>query len=165
MVNFTMTSRVQQHVYCFFERATHQATNFLSIDTMTCDGHEITLGCHHIHEQRQMTIVDVGAVKRNDIVHFFLDRFAACFDTQCLQTLDYIIGIGTTLIDVICAEYFHECGTVCFKYPFADRLEFTLVANLDSFLFFFDRLGHVDLGNSLDSLQCHVRQDILFDQL
>lgn len=45
---------------------------YLSVDSVTSDGHQVTLGCHYVTKQSQVTVVDVKTVELQHGVHFFL---------------------------------------------------------------------------------------------
>lgn len=45
--------------YCFLKRAPHEWTEVLPVDAMASDGHEVTLGCHDVTQQGQVTVVDI----------------------------------------------------------------------------------------------------------
>ena len=73
-------------VYRFFEGASSEGSSFLSVDAVTCDRHQVTFRGHHVTKQRQVSIVDVGTVKRNDVVHFSFDGFSDRFYAETLET-------------------------------------------------------------------------------
>ncbi|RNA23267.1 hypothetical protein BpHYR1_033066 [Brachionus plicatilis] len=62
-VDFAVKGGVEQHVHCFLERTAHQTANFLAVDTVTRYRHKVALGGHDVAQERQVTIVDVRAVK------------------------------------------------------------------------------------------------------
>jgi hypothetical protein len=147
---------VEQYVNSFLERASHQTADFLSVDAVTRDGHEVTFGGHNIAEQGQMAVVDVGAVERDYIVHFFLDGFASGFDSERLQHFDHIVRVRSNWIDMFGAQNLHERCSVRFEHPLGRGFELAVLVHVDAFLVFFDRLRHVDFGYGLDALQSHI---------
>ena len=65
----------------FFKGTSGQSSSLLSVDTVTSDGHQVTFGSHDITQQGQVSIVDVGTIKRDDMVHLFLNTFSHSLDT------------------------------------------------------------------------------------
>ena len=59
--------------YSFFKGTPSQCPGLLPVNTVTCDGHQVTFGRHHVTQQRQVAIVDVGAVEGNDVIHLLLN--------------------------------------------------------------------------------------------
>lgn len=49
--------------YRFLKRASHEGTNLLSIDTVPCDGHQMTSTRHDVTKQSQVTVIDIRAIK------------------------------------------------------------------------------------------------------
>lgn len=70
--------------YRFLKRAASKGSGFLSVDTVSCDGHQVTLSCHRITQQGQMAVVDIGTIKGDDVVHFLLNGLSYSLYTQDL---------------------------------------------------------------------------------
>ena len=57
-------STILMHItYCFLKRAPHEGANLLSIDTVPCDGHQMTSTRHDVTKQSQVTVIDIRAIK------------------------------------------------------------------------------------------------------
>ena len=54
----------------------------------------MALCCHDLAKQRQVTIVDVGAVERDHVVHLAFNGFANGFDSQALQSEEMKLNIS-----------------------------------------------------------------------
>lgn len=72
-IDFRMTCSVHQHVDSLLERASHESSSVLSVDTVTGDGHQMTLGRHDVAQQSQVTIVHVETIELQHSVHLLLD--------------------------------------------------------------------------------------------
>ena len=51
---------------------------------MSCDRHEVAAGGHDVTEEGQVAVVDVGAIKGDDMVQLFLHCLADSFNSQYL---------------------------------------------------------------------------------
>ena len=57
-------STILMHItYRFLKRAPHEGANLLSIDTVPCDGHQMTSTRHDVTKQSQVTVIDIRAIK------------------------------------------------------------------------------------------------------
>jgi hypothetical protein len=61
----------------------------------------MTLGRHDVAEQRQMAVVDVRPVERDDVVHLTLDRLAHGLDAETREDFNDVVGGGADRIDVL----------------------------------------------------------------
>lgn len=162
-IDFSVSSGVIQDVHGFFEGTSHKGTGILSVDTVTCDGHQVTLRCHDVTKQGQMTIVYVKTVELQHVVHFLLHGLSHSFDSEHLEDLANIVTGRTHRIDVPFAQHLHHGRSVRFQQPLSDGLELSFGRNDDTSLGV--RLGqmHVHLSDGFDSLQGHVRQHVSLD--
>ena len=71
--------------YRFLERTPGECSSILSVDTVPSDGHQVTLGCHDITQQSQVTIVNVGTVEGDNVVHLSLNSFTHSLNTKSLK--------------------------------------------------------------------------------
>lgn len=56
----------------------------MTVDAVTRDGHQVTAASHSVTKQSQVAVVDVGAIKGDDVVQLSLQSFSDSFDTQNL---------------------------------------------------------------------------------
>jgi hypothetical protein len=133
-IHLGMTRSIHQHVDSLLERASHERASVLSIDTVTCDGHQVTFGGHHVAQQRQVTVVDVQSVELQHGVHLLLHRFTHSFDAQHAEDFANVVAERSNGIHVALAENFDHGGAVGFQQPLADALEFTRLSDDDSLL-------------------------------
>ena len=84
-IGLAEAGRLQENVDSFLERTFHKTTCLLPVDAVASQSHEMSVRRHDVAEQRQMTVVDICVVKRNDMVHLFLDRFSSSFDAESLE--------------------------------------------------------------------------------
>ena len=71
--------------YSFFKGAPSQSSCFLSVDSVTGNSHQVTLRSHDITKQRQVAIVDIRTIKRDDMVHLPFNAFSHSLNTKCLR--------------------------------------------------------------------------------
>ena len=62
-----MRSCFHQHIHSLFKGTSHESSSVLSVDTMSCNGHKMTLGSHHITQHGQVTIVHIQTIKGQDL--------------------------------------------------------------------------------------------------
>lgn len=158
-----MGSGIVQHVHRFFEGTSHQGTGVLSVDTVTCDGHQVTLCSHDVTKQGKMTIVYIQTVELQNVVHFLLDGFSHSLDSKHLEDLANIVTSRTYRIYISLTQYLHHSSTVSFQQPFSDGLEFTFRSDDNPSLGIGLWQMHVHLSDGFNSLQRHVRQHVRFD--
>jgi hypothetical protein len=87
-----VSGRLHENVHRFFEGAAGQGASLLSVDAVTGDGHQVTLGRHDVAQQRQVAVVDIGAVEGDDMRHLSLDGFTHSFDAQRGEDLHNVVG-------------------------------------------------------------------------
>ena len=74
------------HVQQQFERTSHDRFDVPSIDILSSDGHQMSFGGHHIAEQREMSVIDVGSVKDlHNVVDKIVSRVDVLRGQNCLQ--------------------------------------------------------------------------------
>ena len=61
--NANVSTSLMQMTYRFLKRAPHEGANLLSIDTMPCDGHQMTSTRHNVTKQSQVTVINIRAIK------------------------------------------------------------------------------------------------------
>lgn len=133
-INFGMTCSVHQHIDCFFEGTSHKCSSVLSVDSVTSDGHQVTLCCHDVTQQSKMPIVDVQSIELQDSVHFLLDGLTNSFNSQHAEDLADIVTECSNWIDISFTENLHHRCSVSLEQPFSDSLEFTGLSDDNSFL-------------------------------
>ena len=79
-------STILMHItYRFLKRAPHEGANLLSIDTVPCDGHQMTSTRHDVTKQSQVTVIDIRAIKWDDMIHLTLYCLSHCLYPKNLQ--------------------------------------------------------------------------------
>ena len=71
-------------MYRFLEGAACQGAGVLPVDAVSRDRHQMSLRRHDVTQQGQVTVVDVGTVKRYHVEHLAFDRLTHCLDAQTL---------------------------------------------------------------------------------
>ena len=61
-----------------------------------------------------MSVVNVGTVERDDVIHFFLDSFPHGFDAEHGEYFDDVVRVRSHRIHVPFGQDTHQRGTVCF---------------------------------------------------
>mgnify|MGYP007092089247 CR=1 FL=1 len=128
-----MTCCVHQHINSLFERASHEGTGVLSIDSMTSDSHQVTFCRHHIAKQSQMPIVYVETIELQHSVHFFLYRLSDGFNTQHTEDFANIVTECTHRVNITLTQHLHHRCSVRFKQPLTDSFELTRFGDDDAF--------------------------------
>lgn len=123
---------------------------------MSRNSHQVSLRSHHITKQCQMSVIDIGSVERDDIVHFSLDSLSDRLDSEHFKDLADIVGCRSNRINLTFGEHTEQRGTISFKDPVGDRLEPSLRCNNDTLLIISIRLIHVDLRDRRDSLKRQI---------
>jgi len=62
-VKLQQSQQVFINTHRLFKRAACQCTRLLSVDTVSSDRHQMTLGRHDVTQQRQMAVVHVRTVE------------------------------------------------------------------------------------------------------
>jgi hypothetical protein len=127
---------------------------------VTGDGHQVTLGCHNITKQGQVTIVDIGAIKRYDMVHLSLNGLADSLNTQGIKHLNDVISICPDRVHISFTQNLCQAGAISLKYPLTDSFKLSLLCYVDPSLVICCWQVHVHLGNCLNALKAHVRQKV-----
>jgi len=135
----------------------------LSVDSVSRDSHQVTLGSHDVTEQAEMTVVDVQAVEIQNRGNLFLYTLPDSLDTETGEDFADVVGASSHRVYVPLREYLHKCGSVSLKQPFGDGLELSLVRHKDPLLVISLGQMHVHLRNGFQSLKCHVRQQVRLD--
>lgn len=66
--------------HSFLKGALHQWSYVLPIDTMSSDSHQVTTATHDVTQQSQVPIVDVGTIKRDDVIELLLHCLPHCLN-------------------------------------------------------------------------------------
>lgn len=83
--NANVLTILMHMTYRFLKRAPHEGANLLSIDTMPCDGHQMTSTRHNVTKQSQVTVINIRAIKWDDMVHLTLYCLSHCLHPKNLQ--------------------------------------------------------------------------------
>lgn len=70
--------------YRFLKGAFHERAGVLAVDPVSGDGHQVATAGHGIAQERQVSVVDVGAVKGDDVVQLPLQGLPHSFNAQDL---------------------------------------------------------------------------------
>ena len=81
IVKLTKACSLEQNLDCLFERTAHERTGIVSVDTVTCDGHEHTTLCHDVNKQSHVAMVDVGTVERQNHAQLVEKTCSSSLDT------------------------------------------------------------------------------------
>lgn len=73
--------------YRLLKGALHERPCVLTIDAVSRDGHQVAAACHGVAEQRQVAVVDVGAVKGDDVVQLPLQSLSHRLNSQHLMAV------------------------------------------------------------------------------
>lgn len=82
--------------------ALHERSRVLTIDAVSCDGHQVAAARHSVAKQRQVAVVDVGAVKGDDVVQLPLQGLSHRLNSQHLMVHDQHLNISCRPIKVNC---------------------------------------------------------------
>lgn len=138
----------------------HERASVLTVDAMTCDSHQVAAARHGVAKQSQVTVVDVRAVKGDDMVQLPLQSLSHRLDSQDLkdrrrytiniknlpqslilslffnyrEDLHNVIGGGPDGVYILLTEDPHQAYTVRLKDPLLQSLELTILCDDDLFL-------------------------------
>jgi hypothetical protein len=99
VVKLSEGSSLQQNLDGLFERTTHERTVIGTVDTMTSDRSQVTTHSHHINQESQVTVINVGTVKGKHLSQFTKDSGTGSLDTEYLENLNKLVGVCTRSID------------------------------------------------------------------
>jgi len=114
VVALAVGSCFHENVDGLLEGASHETSQVLSINSVTRDGHQVTLGAHDVAKERQVTVVDVGTVERDDTIHLLFHRLSDGFDPHDGKDLNDIVGVSTDGIDGLLRQDAHQRRAVSF---------------------------------------------------
>lgn len=126
--------------------------DYLSVDTVTRDGHQVTFSSHDVTQQGQVAIVDVETVELEHHVHFLLDGFTYSLDTENGEDFTNVVRVGTNGINVAFAQDPHQRRAVRFQKPLGDGFEFSGFGNDNPLLLVSLRQVHVHFTDRIDTL-------------
>lgn len=86
--------------YRLLKGALHEWSRVLTIDAVSCDGHQVAAACHGVAKQRQVAVVDVGTVKGDDVVQLPLQSLSHRLNSQHLMVHDQHLNISRSPIKV-----------------------------------------------------------------
>ncbi len=79
---------LEKNLDSLLKGASHERTGFVSVETVPGDGNQVALVGHQVNQQGQVAVVDVGAVKSNDVKDLLVQGAASSLDTEHGQDLD-----------------------------------------------------------------------------
>jgi hypothetical protein len=88
IVQLTRSSSIHQNFDRFLEGSTHEGTGVGSVDSVSCDCHQMASRSHDIGEKGHVTIIDFGTIELDDRSQFLQEGPTRCFDTEYLQDFD-----------------------------------------------------------------------------
>lgn len=147
----------------FLKRTSHKRSDLLAIDTVPCNGHEMSSTRHYVTQQGQVTVVYVRTVKRDNMVHFTFNSLSHSLDSKHRKYFTDVIGCRTHGIHVFFTEHPHKRNTVSFQDPFSDMFKLSFLCDGDSFLVVLVRQVHVHFRDGFDPLQGHISQHVGFN--
>jgi len=107
----------QWSTYSLLKRAPCQCAGFLSVDAMSRDCHQMTLGCHDVTQQCQMPVVHIGSIERDHMVHLTLDCFPHSFNAQTLHRQHNAINVSWSLL-LTKKTHIQHCRQKLLQYQF-----------------------------------------------
>jgi hypothetical protein len=167
-VDFAVASSLEQNLDGLFKGAAHQSRGISTVDAMSGNAHQISLGGHDITEQGQMAVVYIGTVGLDDLAEFPQDGPSGALNPQDLVDFKEVVGEYPAGIDARMAHHSQQ--------PDALRLQDPLVFGLklsrglvDGDAFAVDQENPSDaLDTAEDDRVKHARlnllqEDIFFD--
>lgn len=84
LLKIDQSNRLSSHR--LLKGALHERSRVLTVDAVTCDGHQVASARHGVTEQGQVAVVDVGTVEGDDVVQLPLQSLAHSLNSQHLHT-------------------------------------------------------------------------------
>jgi len=151
---------LHQNIHSLLEGASHEGSGVLPIDPVPRDGHQVTLGRHHVTQHRQVPVVHVNTVEGEHHVHFLFHTLSDSLNTKARENLTNIIRTGPYRVNISLCQNLHQCSSVRLKQPLSNPLELSTVSDHNPFLVIIARQVHVHFLNGLQPLQSHVGQHV-----
>jgi len=128
---------------------------------MTSDGHHVPSVGHHVSEDSQMAVVDVGAVKRYDVTQFSQEGVPDSLNAQNLYDLNDVVGRGSCVVHVRMRHYSKKVGSLRIEHKLVGLSVLSLRVNGHLVFIFTNK----DFFDSIDALQIHLRKHVAFNLL
>mmetsp|Transcript_23802 Transcript_23802/g.33353 ORF Transcript_23802/g.33353 Transcript_23802/m.33353 type:complete len:255 (+) Transcript_23802:151-915(+) len=162
IILFSKNGGLKQNLSCFFKRASHKRPSFNTINTMTCDRHQVSSVSHHIGQDGKMAIVDVRTIERDHSTQLFQQSCPDSFNTQYLDDFNDIIRYCSSVINFWPRKHTEQVDSFSIQNPFFEGIQvFSIIVKLIFLLHFF----HENLLYALDSLQRHFSEHVRLDLL
>lgn len=159
-----MEGSLEQDLDSLFEGALAQSTSIVdSVDTVTSDTHELASRRHDVDQRSQMSMVHT--ITTEDHVEL-LEKTGACrFNTEGVQDLLNVIRHDLAILNVLYSHDLFESHTISFNDPIVlTVLLFAIFIVVDDATC--GCLVRVtDLGDLVDTLECKLVQQQVFDFL
>src|SRR5271168_1690842 len=83
---------------------------------MASDSHDIASRRHNIAKESQVTMIDIGAVERQDLRQFPQKSRSCCLNAEDLKYLREFVRVGTSCVNSWDSQNFGERAAAGFKY-------------------------------------------------
>ena len=153
--------RLHEDVHRLLERAAHQGSRLHAVDAVPGDGHEVPAVRHHLDQDGEVAVVDVGAVELDDAAEFLQQRVAHRLDAENLNHLDEVVRRRPGEVHVLVVHHLEQVHALRVQLPLGrlrERLRLRVQAH-DV------RLADEHLADVRDPAQAQVRQELRLEAL
>ena len=151
-----MGSSLHEDVDCLLKRTSHESPGVLPVDAVPGDGHQVTLGRHHVAQHGEVAVVDVQTVEGQDHVHLLLHTLPDSLYPEAGEDLADVVADGPHGVNVPLGQDLHQSRPVRLQEPLGLPLELPVLGDDDPPLVVGLGEMHVDLADGLQALQGHV---------
>ena len=116
-VSLRKCCRFHKDIDGFLKRASHQRTSFRAVNTVTCDGHQVTSIRHYLDENRQVSVVDVRTVEFDNASEFFQQRVSHGFDTEDGDHFHEMVRGSSREINIWVRHDFEQVASFRIEHP------------------------------------------------
>ena len=127
---------------------------------MSCDCHEVTTRGHDVTQQGKMAVVHIRAIKGDHMMKLLLDSLPHGLDAKNSENLDNVVRRRSYRVHRRLTENLHQVHAICLEDPLLKCLVLSLLIDDDSLLGVLRWIVHVDLGDLLNALEGHVREEV-----
>mmetsp|Transcript_45464 Transcript_45464/g.75491 ORF Transcript_45464/g.75491 Transcript_45464/m.75491 type:complete len:236 (-) Transcript_45464:460-1167(-) len=151
--------RFQQNLHRLLKRRPHNRSSLASIDTMACNRHQVPLTRHGIHQNRQMSKIDIRAIKRDHIAHLIQQRLSRSFNAQNLENMHDMIRRRTSIIHLLHRHHIQQRRSLRIQHPLFIRFRRPITRHSVPRALIF--LAHKHLLNAANTAQLHLVQQFI----
>ena len=111
------SSSLEKDVHSFLEAAPHERPCLHAVDAMACNSHQVAAVGHHLHQNSEVAVVDVGAVKFDDASQLFEQRVSHRLDAQHLEHLNQVVAERARVVHIWMVHHLPQVAALGIQHP------------------------------------------------